>query len=337
MNDNYLVTKANTLITSNYDLSLEEQRIILTLSSTVQPSDEDFKPYNFSIKEFIKLLGIEDKKKYSKIPKITKELMQKVLEIKQGDDIIQVAWLSSAHYKKGTGSVELEFSPKLKPFMLGLKEFYTSYRLRNVLELKGKYSIRMYEILKSNEFKKVALIKVDELRKILKVNTGSYLVYQNFKNRIIIQAQKELCKKTDICFEFEEIKTSRKVTSLRFYIYSNKTISCNEEVSTTIDTEENEDKNEYIDKIKDVMYDHDITSLDAKKIYDSAKGDIEIILKVYNHFKNKKLENFIGTMISMVKPGVFQEPIYNAPKTTFNDYEQRKYDYNDLEKKLLGD
>lgn len=123
MDNNYLVTKANTLITSNYDLSLKEQRVILTLASTVQPTDEDFKPYKVSIKDFTELLGIEDKRKYSKIPKVTKELMQKVLEIKQGDDILQVVWLSSAHYKKGTGIVELEFSPKLKPFMLGLKEF----------------------------------------------------------------------------------------------------------------------------------------------------------------------------------------------------------------------
>ena len=53
MNENYLVTKANTLITSNYDLSLEEQRIILTLASTVQPEDEDFKPYKFKISDFM--------------------------------------------------------------------------------------------------------------------------------------------------------------------------------------------------------------------------------------------------------------------------------------------
>ena len=158
MDKNYLVTKANTLITSSYDLSLEEQRIILTLASMVQPTDEDFKPYKFKISDFMELLGVEAKSKYSVIPKITKALMQKVLEIKQENKITQVAWLSSVEYEKGSGIVELEFSPKLKPFMLGLKEFYTSYRLKNVLELKGKYSIRMYEILKSNEFKNVAVI-----------------------------------------------------------------------------------------------------------------------------------------------------------------------------------
>jgi plasmid replication initiation protein len=335
MNDNYLVTKANTLITSNYDLSLEEQRIILTLASTVQPNDEDFKPYKFSIKEFIELLGIEDKRKYSRIPKITKELMQKVLEIKKGDDIIQVGWLSSAHYRKGTGTVELEFSPKLKPFMLGLKEFYTSYRLKNVLELKGKYSIRMYEILKSNEFKKVTEISIDELRQILKADSGSYLVYQNFKNRIICKSQRELEEKTDIAFKFKEIKTGRKVTSLKFYIKTNS--KNNDEYKLQVAKElQSSKESKYIDKIKSIMDDSKITHSEASKIYESSNGDMDTIKKVYEYLKNKQLDNLIGAMISMVKPGVFIEPKQNTCKVNFNDYEQREYDFDNLEKKLLG-
>lgn len=342
MDKNYLVTKANTLITSSYDLSLEEQRIILTLASMVQPTDEDFKPYKFNIKEFMELLGVEAKSKYSIIPKITKELMQKVLEIKQKNKITQVAWLSSAEYEKGSGTVELEFSPKLKPFMLGLKEFYTTYRLKNVLELRGKYSIRMYEILKSNEFKKIAEIKVDDLRKILKADIGSYLIYQNFKNRIILQAKKELCSKTDICFDFEEIKTGRKVTALKFHIKSN--IKAKSEVSAILDEDSKEVKKENISedesfgvkKVHELICEHNINDLEALKILKSSMGDFNIISKVYNHFKNKQLDSFVGTMISMVKPGAFQEPMSNAPKTKFNNYEQRTYDYDDLEKKLLG-
>lgn len=66
MNENYLVTKSNYFImNSSYDLSLEEQKIILTLASMVQPEDEEFKSYKFSIKEFRELLGGEDKSKYN--------------------------------------------------------------------------------------------------------------------------------------------------------------------------------------------------------------------------------------------------------------------------------
>ena len=80
----------------SYDLSLEEQKLILTLSSMVQPTDEEFKPYKFKISDFIKLLGVETQTKYTEIPKITKELMKKVFEIEENDELIQIAWLSSA-------------------------------------------------------------------------------------------------------------------------------------------------------------------------------------------------------------------------------------------------
>ena len=64
MEKNYLVTKSNYFImNSSYDLSLEEQKIILTLASMVQPNDEEFKPYIFKISDFMELLGVNTKTK----------------------------------------------------------------------------------------------------------------------------------------------------------------------------------------------------------------------------------------------------------------------------------
>jgi len=223
MKKEYLVTKSNSLITFNYDLSVQEQKIILTLASMVQPDDTEFKEYKFRIKDFMNLLGIKDKSKYKEIPKITKELMKKVFEIKEGKDILQLAWLCSARYKTGEGMVILKFAPDLKPYMLELKGLHTSYKLENILSLKSKYSIRLYEILKSNLFKNHIEIELEELKNMVCAKEKAYSIYNNFKNKVILQAYKELAEKTDISFEFEEIKTGRKVTSLKFYINTNKT------------------------------------------------------------------------------------------------------------------
>ena len=46
--------------------------------------------------------------------------MQKVFEIKQENNITQLSWLTSADYEQGSEIVELEFNPKLKPYMLGI-------------------------------------------------------------------------------------------------------------------------------------------------------------------------------------------------------------------------
>ncbi|MBU3201962.1 replication initiation protein, partial [Clostridium estertheticum] len=275
MDKNYIVTKSNNLINCNYDLSLQEQKIILTLASMVQPQDENFKPYIFKIKDFMKLLGIDNKSKYTEIPKITKELMQKVFEIKKGNKVTQLAWLSSAEYEKGTGMVELEFSPKLKPYMLGLKEFYTSYKLDNVLSLKSKYSVRLYEILKSNLYRKYIEIEVEEFKNMVGSKEKAYNIYNNFKNRILIRAQKELIEKTDIKFDFEEIKTGRKVTSIKFIITSNKVSN---EIAASLEKinpklQQNMDD---INRIKEII-NEPIKDIDALKLFEIAKGDINII------------------------------------------------------------
>jgi len=327
---------------SSYDLSLEEQKLILTLASMVQPSDEEFKPYDFNIKQFMELLGVSNQSKYTEIPKITKELMKKVFEIHEGNKIIQTAWLSGVIYEKGSGMVTLKFNPDLKPYMLKLNELYTSYKLSNILSMKSKYSPRIYEILKANEYKKQGYIEIEinELRRLLKAE-DIYPLYADFKRKIILQTQKELKKMSDISFDFEEIKTGRKVTSIRFYIKSNKTKAIKEpkaidELSATIEADNNQEFQKGIEQVIKIMDEHNVTKDEAMRIYSSAKGDLYQVKEVYEHFKRQQADNFIGLMISMVKPGAFNEPKRNSKKLKFDNFTPREYDYNDLEKKLLG-
>ena len=346
MDKNYLVTKSNHFImNSSYDLSLEEQKLILTLASMVQPDDEEFKPYIFRIADFMELLGVDTKTKYTEIPKITKELMKKVFEIEEGNKIIQTAWLSGVIYEKGTGYVTLKFNPDLKPYMLKLNSMFTQYKLANILSMKSKYSPRIYEILKCNEFKKQGYIEIEltELRKLLKVE-NIYPLYADFKRKIILQTQKELCNRSDICFNFEEIKTGRKVTALRFYILSNKpkkevkakvtpkTITVEEEIAATVDTSNDKVNNRVIQKI---IKEKDVTSVEALKLIEAANDDFDLLEEVYNYCKNKRTDNFVGYMISILKNG-YNKPKKNNNQIKFNNFKGRDYDYDDLEKKLLG-
>ena len=332
MKKNYLVTKANTLITASYNLSLQEQKLILTLASMVQPNDEEFKEYEFKIKDFMELLGVESQTKYTEVPRITKDLMKKVFEIKEGKDIVQLSWLSSARYKVGEGLVILKFDSSLKPYLLQLKKLYTSYKLENILSLKSKYSLRLYEILKSYQFKKHWETNLEELKKIIGAVEKSYSVYQNVKNRIIIPAQKELKEKTDISFDFEEIKTGRKVTSIKFYIYNNTNIS-NDETKSSI-----EENTKDINKVLDIM-ENKVSFSEAKSIYKFAHGDLDLIEKVYNYSKTQTLKkSLVGFMITLVSPGEFNEPIKNAEINYkgFNNFKGRDYGYELLERHLIG-
>ena len=342
MDKSYVVRKSNYFImNSSYDLSLEEQKIILTLASMVRKDDEEFKPYKFRIADFMELLNIKDKSKYSLVPKITKNLMKKVFEIEEGKKLIQTAWLSGAVYEKGTGYVELSFSPYLKPYMLKLNTMFTKYKLENILSMKSKYSPRIYEILKCNQFKQQGYFELEviELRKLLKAN-DVYPKYNDFKRYILDRTKKELNRVSDISFEFEEIKTGRRVTSIKFYINDNSEKKLNApKEETPLDLLEK--------RITDTqkILENRVKDSEALSICGSTNGDMDIIQRAYDYCKNKKTDNFVGYIIKIAKS--MQDGTFNSPQKTggkssnisnFNNFEGRNYqeDYFELMEKCLN-
>lgn len=214
-----MVTKSNTLIQTKYKLTTSEQKILLTLASMIQKDDSEFKSYTLSIADFSNLLGVKSNNRYTELRKITAGLMSKNLEIDSEDKLIQTPWLSHVTYHKKKGLIEMRFASDLKPFFLELKKNFTSYRLANIAKLKHSYSIRMYELLK--QYQKIGERSFDYitlLEHLGVAQSGYNANYGGFKARVLKPIQKELEKKTDIKFEFEETKVARKVVSLRFII-----------------------------------------------------------------------------------------------------------------------
>jgi plasmid replication initiation protein len=221
MKENNIISKSNTLIEANSRLNLVEQKILLCLASNIEPNDRDFKTYTFPLKQFHTLLGLSGSTKYTELSKITKELLSKVIEIRIGDELIQVSWLSSAVYNRNKGTIDMRFDPLLKPFLLELSNKFTSYRLANVIKLKSTYAIRIYELLKQYEDLKERTISIKNLRYYLDA-IDIYPNYANFKQRVLEPSKKELNQKTDISFDFQEIKLGRKVQKIRFIIHGQK-------------------------------------------------------------------------------------------------------------------
>lgn len=333
---NKLVVKSNQLIEASYRLTAGEQKIILSLVSMIRPDDEEFKKYKIKIAEFEKLLGVKNNRIYKDVKDITNELMKKVFTIKTSNSTLQLSWLSSVEYLDGLGEIELEFSPKLKPYLLQLKNRFTSYKLKEIIQLKSFYSLRIYEFLKQYEKIGERTFSIDELRVLFQIEENEYARYNDFKRKVIIQAQKEINKKTDLIFEFEELKTGRKVTSLRFLMQSKNSIP---EV-VVIDTIGNpdKDKTDLVHKFKLIkeIIDEDITDLEVSTILDAAKGDINIIKEKYDI---AKVTNNINNIVSWMKDAIknnYQHPKVKKQESTFNNFKQRQYDGKDLKRKLLG-
>lgn len=215
-----IVRKSNVLIEASYKLSTQEQRIILYLVSQIRLEDEDFKEYSISVKDFASLVGIQHHDKYEDVKEITKKLIGRVFTIKSNAADLQVSWLSSAEYIHGKGTVVLSFDSKLKPFLLQLKSRFTKYKLYQVMQLKSSFSIRLYELLKQYQSIGVRVLEVAALREQLGVEKEQYKNFNDFKRFVLLAAKEELAEKTDIFFDFEEIKVGRGVGKIRFNIKS---------------------------------------------------------------------------------------------------------------------
>jgi plasmid replication initiation protein len=216
------ITKSNELIESTYKLSLQEQRILLVMASKVQPNDETLKTYRFRARDFIEIIG--NKKGtgfYSYLKEIVNGLQTKVLTIKKDGKQRNYNWVITSIYEDMEGSIQLQLHPELKGFFLELKEKFTSYQLENVVRLNSIYSIRIYELLKQYEKLKKRKLTIDELRHYLAIDPSKYKQYGHFKSKVLLVAQDEINKKTDIKFEFIEFKTGRKITAIEFDINGN--------------------------------------------------------------------------------------------------------------------
>ncbi len=328
-----LMVKSNYIIESSYKLSLQEQRLIYILTAKINKDDIEFTPYKFTQTEINNILS-KHKISFNELSQHIDSLRNKELVIIKEESILKTKWLSSAEYFKD-GSIELCFDNKLKPYLLQLKERFTKISLDKAITFNSNYSCRIYELLKQYEGIGKRIISIEALRTMFCIEPYEYSRYNDFKRKVLLQAQKEInLDKTDISFDFEEIKTGRKVTSIKFYIKQNK--ARNELAATSEDIKPNANQNTYAIKLVKGIMREQISDIEAQSILNIADGDIHIIKEKYIYAETvPKIDNMVGWIIDAIKRD-YKPPTGKVKIDNFNNYQQRTYDFDDLEKKLLG-
>ncbi len=222
-----VIRKSNKLIEARYRLSVWEQRLILTLLINISKQDEDFKRYRIRVADFASQWQLEsDNSLYEKVHEAADSLVGRTLQISDDPTISKtVSWLAYVEYVRGSGVVELEFHNALKPYLLQLKKHYTEYQLGHVVNFKNQYTIRIYELLKMEVFRYKSVgkfskdFKYEDLRVLLAISKKEYLLFGDFKKRIIAPSVDEISTHTDL--EITEVcygKTGRKVTDITFCV-----------------------------------------------------------------------------------------------------------------------
>jgi plasmid replication initiation protein len=225
-------------------------------------------------------------------------LRERTIIIKNGHKELHTGLILEAEYNHNEGTVTIEISKKLKPYLLQLKSNFTQYELEYVLKLQSFYSIRIYELLKQYEKLEQREIEIIRLKEILGI-TDKYKRYNALKDRVIEPAQQEIKIMTDIYFKYKEIKTGRKITAIKFYIYNNEKNQENKEHIKELITgnEKNKEQNSKTKQAKQMLLKYKI---DKRKIaeYLEKKDPEKIIKTVQEAEKNDSIKNKAGFIVS---------------------------------------
>ena len=214
----------NNLVQAKYSMTLQQKRVMIWLVSQIKPTDEDFKEHILSVKELIEVCQLSGESAYKQLKDITFSLIEKGIRIiditNPKEDIeTQISWLSSAKYRYGR--VTLTFSPELKPYLLLLKEKFTSVNMIDMMQFKSVHAIRIYELLKQYENIGERILDIEEIKECCGVK-DKLKKYDHFEKYLLLIAQREINEKSDIHIEFERIKPFRKIEGIKFIITKNK-------------------------------------------------------------------------------------------------------------------
>lgn len=224
MNTNALVVKSNALVEASFRLGLNEQRLILTCISQVRRDEilTDQVMYSISASEFSKICGVDQKTAYRELRTAALTLKRREVRITQEPngagnhkETLISGWVQSIKYSEKDGTVRLRFNHDIIPYLSELNRSFTTYKLKNVVRMSSSYGVRIYELLTQWLAFKEREVSITWLKESLQLEKKYPNIF-DFKRRVLDPAIEDINKNSDLWVKWEQRKTGRKVTHIRF-------------------------------------------------------------------------------------------------------------------------
>jgi plasmid replication initiation protein len=218
------VRKSNVFVDGRYRFNLHEQKILLQVISKIRMDEKEFSSYFVSWDELKKISNnyLDSSKK---VDESCEKLKNKTIKIKKGNVEDNFGFLSGWTTTPGQG-VHFRIDPGMKSMLLDLLEEgnFTLYNLECAMALNSSHAIRLYEVLKSQQWKKQPVtLPLDKIKWSLDIDQKSptYSDFGTFRVHILEKAQKAFKEHTDIVFTYIPIKEGRRVVALEITIREN--------------------------------------------------------------------------------------------------------------------
>lgn len=217
---NKLIVKDNRLVReARYDLTLSQQKFVLYIISKIEKDDPPDKVYSVSVKEICSLLDIgEIGSNYRYLKAGIDALASKAFWLyeRSTNATVRLQWLEHIKIYHGSEVVSFQFDPSLRPYLFALRNNFTAFELRDILQMKSKYAIRLYEILRSYAFIGMYEVELEELKNLLMAT--SYTSYDNFRRKVLEVAIDDINYCTTLLVSYTSQRRNRRVARLIFDI-----------------------------------------------------------------------------------------------------------------------
>lgn len=223
---NYVV-QANSLIGGRQALKLNSAKLIRSAIMQVVKEDDELKPYIITIKDFAKLLQVDESNIYKYADEITDDIIKNPVYVRgergKSGNWMKIPWVSKCEYSPDVG-ISIKLNEELKPFLINLKDHYTQYTLQEVLAMRSVYAIRIFELLQSRIMTKILPkegiyidISVQEIKECCEC-VDKYKEFSNFKIKVLDKAKDEINRVTMYAMDYSYIKKGRTVVGIKFYV-----------------------------------------------------------------------------------------------------------------------
>lgn len=130
--------------------------------------------------------------------------------------------------ENGLWTITLTCTPSAREYVFNIENLgYLRYRLRNIVELKSRYSYILFMYLENNrDFRKSWEVSLNELQERLGcTSTTTYNKFKYFNDLILKKCHQEINEKTDCKFDYEPVKRGRVIVAIRFTIKTLKQLA----------------------------------------------------------------------------------------------------------------
>lgn len=229
------LVQSYVMTTAKYEFSAYEKRVLYRIVEVLQAKTNKLKlKYNYSTQDDLFgateftlpvscFLKNENDTNYDEVKKALISLRQKGFEYEDSKHWGFYGIIEMPKIKKYDMFVQFTVQPLLMGAFLNFSKGFRKYELKVAMSFESVYAMRFYELF-SNK-KEPIIYEIENLKKMFGIEKKYTNRPNNFISKVVEPAKKELIKHSPYAFQYETVKTGRKITHIKFkpfYIPKNR-------------------------------------------------------------------------------------------------------------------